>query len=98
MNASADSPRDPDADAPSSAAPAPRVLVVDDDLRMRDLLLRYLAQQGFETLAAGDGRELDRQLSRHHVDLIVLDLMLPGEDGPLQESGLTRARSTVRVT
>ena len=58
-----------------------RILVVDDDLRLRDLLLRYLAQQGFETLSAGDGRELDRQLARHHVDLIVLDLMLPGEDG-----------------
>ena len=66
---------------PHAAAPPPRLLVVDDDARMRDLLLRYLAQQGFETLAAGDGRELDRQLSRHHVDLIVLDLMLPGEDG-----------------
>jgi DNA-binding response OmpR family regulator len=81
MNAPAD-PADhaSDADAPS-AVPSPCVLVVDDDLRMRDLLLRYLAQQGFETLAAGDGRELDRQLSRHHVDLVVLDLMLPGEDG-----------------
>ena len=67
--------------AAATDASAPRVLVVDDDLRLRDLLLRYLAQQGFETLSAGDGRELDRQLSRHHVDLIVLDLMLPGEDG-----------------
>jgi len=69
------------ADTPAAGTPAPRVLVVDDDVRLRDLLLRYLAQQGFETLSAGDGRELDRQLSRHHVDLIVLDLMLPGEDG-----------------
>lgn len=65
----------------AAADSAPRILVVDDDLRLRDLLLRYLQQQGFDTLAAGDGRELDRQLSRHHVDLIVLDLMLPGEDG-----------------
>jgi len=64
-----------------AAESPPRILVVDDDLRLRDLLLRYLQQQGFETLAAGDGRELDRQLARHHVDLIVLDLMLPGEDG-----------------
>ncbi len=66
----------------STATPTtPRLLVVDDDERMRELLVRYLAQQGFETLTAGDGRELDRQLSRNHVDLIVLDLMLPGEDG-----------------
>jgi DNA-binding response OmpR family regulator len=68
-------------DTPYAAAPGPRLLVVDDDARMRDLLQRYLGQQGFETLVAGDGRELDRQLSRNHVDLIVLDLMLPGEDG-----------------
>jgi DNA-binding response OmpR family regulator len=66
---------------PAAAPSGPRLLVVDDDERMRELLVRYLAQQGFETLAAGDGRELDRQLSRNHVDLIVLDLMLPGEDG-----------------
>ena len=65
----------------TAAPPGPRLLVVDDDERMRSLLMRYLEQQGFETLAAGDGRELDRQLSRNHVDLIVLDLMLPGEDG-----------------
>ena len=64
-----------------SAAAIPRILVVDDDARMRDLLLRYLVQQQFEVLTAGDGRELDRQLARNHVDLIVLDLMLPGEDG-----------------
>jgi DNA-binding response OmpR family regulator len=65
----------------TAAPPAPCVLVVDDDDRLRDLLVRYLAQQGFHTLGAHDARELDRQLSRHHVDLIVLDLMLPGEDG-----------------
>ncbi|MDR3387826.1 MAG: two-component system response regulator OmpR [Rudaea sp.] len=59
----------------------PCVLIVDDDIRLRDLLVRYLGQQGFSTLVAGSGRELDQQLKRHHVDLIVLDLMLPGEDG-----------------
>jgi len=57
------------------------ILIVDDDVRLRDLLVRYLGQQGFATLTAGSGRELDQQLKRHHVDLIVLDLMLPGEDG-----------------
>lgn len=67
-------------DTPTATTPAPRLLVVDDDDRMRDLLVRYLAQQGFETLAAGDGRELDRQLARNHVDLIVLDLMLPNSN------------------
>jgi DNA-binding response OmpR family regulator len=63
------------------ASSKPVILVVDDDARLRELLLRYLASQDFEALAAANGRELDQQLRRHHVDLIVLDLMLPGEDG-----------------
>jgi len=55
--------------------------VVDDDARIRDLLRRYLTQEGFEVLLAEDGRALTRVLGREPVDLIVLDLMMPGEDG-----------------
>ena len=58
-----------------------RILVVDDDARIRDLLRRYLTQEGFDVLLAEDGKSLNRQLTRETVDLIVLDLMLPGEDG-----------------
>jgi two component transcriptional regulator, winged helix family len=58
-----------------------RILVVDDDARIRDLLYRYLSQEGFDVLLAEDGRALSRVLLRDSVDLIVLDLMLPGEDG-----------------
>ena len=58
-----------------------RILVVDDDLRLRDMLTRYLGEQGFEVRAAGDAPAMDKQLSRERYDLIVLDLMLPGEDG-----------------
>ncbi len=58
-----------------------RILVVDDDARIRDLLRRYLTQEGFEVLQAEDGRALTRVLLREPVDLIVLDLMMPGEDG-----------------
>ena len=58
-----------------------RILVVDDDARIRDLLKRYLTQEGLEVLLAEDGRSLSRVLQREAVDLIVLDLMLPGEDG-----------------
>ena len=58
-----------------------RILVVDDDARIRDLLRRYLAQEGFEVLLAEDSKALNKQLTRETVDLIVLDLMLPGEDG-----------------
>lgn len=58
-----------------------RLLVVDDDSRLRDLLTRYLSEQGYEVKAVGDSGQMDRARSREHFDLIVLDLMLPGEDG-----------------
>jgi len=58
-----------------------KILVVDDDARIRDLLRRYLIQEGFDVLQAEDGKSLTRLLVREPVDLIVLDLMLPGEDG-----------------
>ena len=58
-----------------------KILVVDDDARIRDLLRRYLTQEGFEVMIAEDGKALNRILLRETVDLIVLDLMMPGEDG-----------------
>jgi two-component system phosphate regulon response regulator OmpR len=54
---------------------------VDDDARIRDLLRRYLSQEGFEVLLAEDAKAMGRVMQRETVDLIVLDLMLPGEDG-----------------
>ncbi len=65
----------------TEAETLPQILIVDDDVRLRDLLMRYLQQQGMAATAVGDGVSLDRELGRRHVDLIVLDLMLPGEDG-----------------
>lgn len=59
----------------------PKIAVVDDDVRIRDLLRRYLAQEGMEVLVAEDGPALQRLLARHDVDVIVLDLMLPGISG-----------------
>jgi two-component system phosphate regulon response regulator OmpR len=58
-----------------------KILVVDDDARIRDLLRRYLTQEGFEVILAEDGKALNRIILRETVDLIVLDLMMPGEDG-----------------
>lgn len=58
-----------------------KILLVDDDARLRDLLTRYLMEQGFTTKAVADAAGMDRALHREHFDLIVLDLMLPGEDG-----------------
>src|SRR5215467_6700575 len=58
-----------------------KILVVDDDLRLRDLLKRYLSEQGFAVDTVPDAAAMDRSLQRVRYDLIVLDLMLPGEDG-----------------
>ena len=58
-----------------------RILIVDDDLEIRRLLVDYLARNGFEAIAARDGREMWQALERHAIDLIVLDLMLPDTDG-----------------
>ncbi len=59
----------------------PALLVVDDDLRLRDLLQRYLTEQGFAVSTSSDALAMDRLLARERFDLLVLDLMLPGEDG-----------------
>jgi two-component system, OmpR family, phosphate regulon response regulator OmpR len=58
-----------------------KILVVDDDLRLRDLLKRYLGEQGFAVDTVPDATAMDRQMQRVRYDLLVLDLMLPGEDG-----------------
>jgi len=58
-----------------------KILVVDDDLRLRDLLQRYLTEQGFAVSTSPDALAMDRLLARERFDLLVLDLMLPGEDG-----------------
>ncbi len=59
----------------------PKILVVDDDLRLRHLLERYLKEQDFQVRTAADAEQMDRFLERENYHLMVLDLMLPGEDG-----------------
>lgn len=58
-----------------------RILIIDDDSRLRSLLLRYLGEQGFTVKAAIDGSEMDKALALNRYHLLVLDLMLPNEDG-----------------
>ncbi|MCR4347342.1 MAG: response regulator [Sulfuricaulis sp.] len=58
-----------------------RILVVDDDAALRELLGRYLTEQGFRVDTVADGTAMDRQLAAARPDLVILDLMLPGEDG-----------------
>jgi two-component system phosphate regulon response regulator OmpR len=57
------------------------ILIVDDDLQLQQLLTRYLTEQGYAPSAVGDGDAMDHWLEQHQPALIILDLMLPGEDG-----------------
>jgi len=60
---------------------APHILVVDDHREIRDLVSRVLAKEGFRVSTAADGRAMRKALADSRIDLILLDLMLPGEDG-----------------
>lgn len=59
----------------------PSILVVDDDPKLRDLLAQYLGKEGYRVRSANDGNEMDGLIAKARPDLLVLDLMLPGEDG-----------------
>lgn len=60
---------------------APHLLVVDDDTRIRNLLKQYLTENGFRVTVAGNAAEARRQLAGLDFDLLVLDIMMPGETG-----------------
>jgi two-component system OmpR family response regulator len=59
----------------------PHILIVDDHREIRDLVSRALGKEGFRVSTAEDGKAMRKVLADAHIDLIVLDLMLPGEDG-----------------
>jgi two-component system, OmpR family, response regulator len=72
------------------------ILIVDDDAEIRSLLSQYLEKNGLRVSAVGDGRAMWQALERASVDLIVLDLMLPGDDG-LTLCRMLRSRSDTPV-
>lgn len=72
------------------------ILVVDDDAEIRSLLHEYLQKQGYRVTALADGRGLRAAVETSHPDVIILDVMLPGEDG-LTLCRELRARSTVPI-
>jgi two-component system OmpR family response regulator len=74
----------------------PHLLIVDDDREIRGLLAQYLEKHEFRTTTVPDGKEMRRVLDRSHVDLLVLDVMLPGEDG-LSLCRELRGRSQVPI-
>jgi len=77
-------------------ATEPHLLVVDDDARLRDLLRRYLTDQGFRVTTAGDAAEARRRLDGIAFDLLMLDVMMPGEDGLALTASL-RASSRIPI-
>lgn len=64
-----------------SATSPVQLLVVDDDTELRHLLRDYLSKNGYQVILAANGSEMSEQLAAHPIDLIILDLMLPNEDG-----------------
>lgn len=72
------------------------ILIVDDDEGITTLLREYLARFGIEAHAAGNGTVMREQLAVHHIDLVVMDLMLPGEDG-LTLAREVRQRSQIPI-
>src|SRR5450631_812813 len=72
------------------------VLIVDDEPRIRTMLLRYLVEEGFKVSDAADGAGMRAALAREAVDLVLLDLMMPGEDG-LSLARHIRQRSEIPI-
>ncbi|RDD92022.1 DNA-binding response regulator [Acidovorax sp. BoFeN1] len=78
-------------------SPTPKhLLVVDDDREIRRLIEEYLTQAGYRVSSAADGKAMRRLMEQHRFDLVVLDLMLPGEDG-LSLCRDLRSRSNIPV-
>src|SRR5262245_10042319 len=61
--------------------PIPKILIVDDDPHTLEILSRWLAREGYTTIRADNGPDCLKQLASEHVDVIVLDVMMPGMDG-----------------
>jgi two-component system, OmpR family, response regulator len=76
--------------------PTPHLLIVDDDRAIRDLLTKFFVQHGYRVSVAADGRAMQQVLAAGRIDLIVLDVMLPGEDG-LSLCRRLRADSTIPI-
>jgi two-component system OmpR family response regulator len=76
--------------------PTPHLLIVDDDRAIRDLLTKFFVQHGYRVSVAAEGRAMLQALQAARIDLIVLDVMLPGEDG-LSLCRRLRADSTIPI-
>lgn len=88
-------------DKPQTAVPvddaAPHILIVDDDTRIRDLLTRYLKKNGFRASSAEDAATARRRMASLEFDVLVLDVMMPGEDGKSLARSLRDANADIPV-
>lgn len=88
--------------APGNIAPTPpartrhTLLLVDDDVEIRTLLAEQLEASGYTAVTASDGAEMFSIINNHHIDLVILDLNLPGEDG-LELCRECRARGSMPI-
>jgi two-component system, OmpR family, phosphate regulon response regulator OmpR len=85
----------PGGETPIPADDAAHLLIVDDDRRIRILLQRYLSQEGYRVTLAGNAEEAEAALKNFSFDLLVLDVMMPGENG-LEFAARLRADSSER--
>ena len=79
-----------------NATTAPHILIVDDDPFVRELVVEYLGNNDMRVSAASSGREMFERFDREAIDLVLLDLKLPGEDG-MQLARSLRERATVPI-
>ena len=82
--------------APTAAKMTPHILVVDDDPALRDLLTDYLGQNEFRVTGVASGAQMRQVFDREAIDLVILDLRLPGEDG-MQLAAQLRERAAVPI-
>lgn len=75
----------------------PHILVVDDDREIRNLLARFLVKHGLRVSTAADGREMHAHIKDNAIDLIVLDVMMPGEDGLTLTRNLRAAKNLMPI-
>lgn len=87
----------PVANAPALADNAAHLLIVDDDRRIRDLISRYLSNQGYRVTTAGDAAEARRRMAGLAFDLVILDVMMPGENGVEFARNLRRENCNIPI-
>ncbi|KRE05959.1 two-component system response regulator [Bosea sp. Root381] len=73
------------------------ILVVDDDVRIRQMLIRYFEDEGYRVTAAANGEAMRDGLQKHEIDIILLDLVLPGGEDGLMLAREVRARSDIPI-